>query len=330
MEIVKAEILWTRKCQLDCPYCGMANGRVNTYRHWQEGFDVLKSLGCGFAAFYGAEPLADFNLLPDVVGYAESIGVHTTVITSGVVKQLQKKLDILHDHGAKSLSMSYDITALSRDSGWKSERAIKNLLYFKNKGGVRDVAAIATLTRSNYKEFLKSVVELSELGIWSFFDLIHDDRGQPGSKCKHYAGIKRLMFRERDNPEFINFLIELKKLKEQGYLCHSSYPFMDVLINDPCQLQRYDWNCAKEEGFPAWVTVDCDGLVYPCDDFQPPYKVFPIALHQLAERWEEFQEYWKPVVEQDCPGCLWNTHLDAHFIKQGRLDFCDYVHSGKG
>ena len=65
MQIVKAEILWTRKCPLSCPYCSMANGRSNdlSIDQWKKGFDNLKQLGCGFAAFYGAEPLADFNKL---------------------------------------------------------------------------------------------------------------------------------------------------------------------------------------------------------------------------------------------------------------------------
>jgi MoaA/NifB/PqqE/SkfB family radical SAM enzyme len=306
----------------------MADGRSNTYRNWYKGFDVLKKMGCGFAAFYGAEPLADFDRLPKVVGYAESIGIHTTVITSGVTKLLKNKLGALHRAGAKSLSMSYDVTRLNRDSEWKSERAIENLLYFQGKGNIRDVAAIATLTRLNYREFLESVVELSEVGIWSFFDLIHDDRGQPGSKCKHYPGIDKLMFKEEDNADFIDFLKELKKLKDQGYLCHSSHGFMDLIIRHSELLQRYDWNCARQEGFPAWVTVDCDGIVYPCDDFQPD-SPSPIQLHELEEHWDGFSKYWQERVLKDCPGCIWNTHVDAHFIKQGRMPFSDYVHTTK-
>jgi hypothetical protein len=51
-----------------------------------------------------------------------------------------------------------------------------------------------------------------------------------------------------------------------------------------------------------------------------------IQLHELADRWDEFATYWKDVVDRGCPGCLWNTHIDAHFIKQGHVPFSDYVH----
>ena len=329
MKLVKAEILWTRKCPLKCSYCDMADGRANslTLGQWKLGFDNLKQLDCGFAAFYGAEPLFDFDKLPEIVGYAESIGIHTTVITSGAIKKLKEKLDILYYNGAKSLSMSYDIVALDSSSKVKTNNAIKNLLYFKDKGNIRDVAAISTLTRTNYKYFLKSVEILSDLGIWSFFDLIHDDRKQEGSKCKSSTITKELMFKEGDNSYFIDFLYKLKNLKKQGYLCHSSYGFMDFIIQNPSRLQTYNWNCANEEGFPAWVTVDCDGIVYPCDDFQPVISV-SIPVYELYNQWELFCQIWKPIVAARCPGCLWNTHIDAHFIKQGKQPFSDYVHIG--
>lgn len=327
MRIVKAEILWSRKCYLNCSYCAMADGRVNSLllKDWIKGFDNLKELGCGFAAFYGAEPLNDFNRLPEIVGYAESIGIATTVITSGSVKNFRRKLDLLHQAGARSLSMSYDIVPLDKSSKNKSEKAIDNLLYFQKKKNIRDVAAITTLTRLNFSEFLHSVVELSKKNIWSFFDIVHDDRGQPGSKCRHYPGIKKLMFKEEDNNKFIDFLKSLKALKEAGNLCHSSHNFMDTIVENPCLLQDYSWNCAKSPLFPSWVTVDCDGVVYPCDDFQP-YNPVPIFIHQLSERWEEFCKIWQPIVSRDCPGCLWNTHLDAHFIKDNKLPFSDYIH----
>lgn len=328
MKIVKAEILWTRKCPLNCAYCNMADGRRNSLilDQWKLGFDNLKQLGCGFAAFYGAEPLADFDKLPEVVGYAESIGIHTTVITSGAIKNLKKKIDILYNNGAKSLSMSYDIVGLDQSSKIKTNKAIEHLLYFKEKGNIRDVAAISTLTRSNYKQFLTSVKILSKLGIWSFFDLIHDDRKQPGSKCKHCPITNELIFKKEDNPSFVNFLYSLKKLKDQGFLCHPSHGFMDLLIQDPSKLQTYNWNCAQEKGFPAWVTVDCDGTVYPCDDFQPKIS-FPIPVYKLYDQWNLFCRTWKPIVKNICPGCLWNTHIDAHFIKQGKQPFSDYVHT---
>jgi len=326
MEIVKAEILWTRVCSLKCPYCAMADGRKNSLSipEWHRGLDELKKLGCGFAAFYGAEPLDDFDKLPSVVGYAESIGIHTTVITSGVTKNFREKIFTLWENGAKSLSMSYDIIPDK-----KTNRAIPGLREFVSFGEIRDIAAITTLTRKNYMGLISSVKEMFKLGIWTFFDFVHPDRGQPGSKCRNFDGIKDLLFTQHDIIPLLFELNEILDMKNRGFFVHTSKEFIRRVSNNGGQhILNYDWNCARESGFPAWVTVDCDGIVYPCDDFQPKYPYNPIIITEMHERWEEFQQYWQPIVAKQCPGCCWNTHLDAHFIKQGSLPFSDYVHTG--
>ena len=68
-ELTKTEWLWTRKCPLHCKYCAMATGQPNmlTLAECRTAIDTLKSLGCGFIAFYGAEPLCDFDKLPETV-----------------------------------------------------------------------------------------------------------------------------------------------------------------------------------------------------------------------------------------------------------------------
>jgi len=331
MEIVKAEILWTRICPLRCSYCGMVTGKSNSLscESWLKGIDNLKKIGCGFIAFYGAEPLYDFEKLPEVVGYTESLGIHTTVITSGMVPNFWNKVEQLYLSGAKSLSMSFDIEGIDKSSSLKNDLAVPALTQFLQLGRVRDVAAITTLTRNNYKLFIDSVKKMSQKKIWSFFDLIHQDRGQPGSKCKNYPEMQELLFRNEDIVQFISFLNELYELKEQGELCHTSRLFIDLLRDNPNLLTDYSWNCANYKEFPSWVTVDCDGFVYPCDDFQPDLgSGKKICVTELYNRWQEFQDIWKPIVKENCPGCLWGTHIDAHYIKAGKLPFDSYVHIG--
>jgi MoaA/NifB/PqqE/SkfB family radical SAM enzyme len=331
MEIVKAEILWTRKCRVGCEYCAMSTSQqANTFpvERWERGFDRLKELGCGFAAFYGAEPLQDFENLPRVVGYAESIGIHTTVITSGMAPDVLKKLDELHTAGAKSLSMSYDILPIGKGSEAKTRKAIEYLQYFRDKENIRDVAAIATLTRQNFRQLPESIENLTAKGIWTFFDFIHPDRGQLGSKCQNFPGIEKMLFTKDDIPELLSILGQVAVLKKKGYFCHTSYQFISLIDSDPDILLNFTWNCANEVDFPAWVTVDCDGRVYPCDDFQI-YDGEEFYLDHLVDNWKEFKTYWKKKVKLGCSGCLWNTHLDAHFIKRGWLPFANYVHTDR-
>lgn len=197
--ITKAEILWTRQCPLKCSYCAMATGGSNDkpYIFWQNTADELKKLQCRFAAFYGAEPLADeknIGKLASVLLYFDKIGIDTTIITSGVVPRLREKLKLLHDFNLKSLTMSYDIEPLDKSSKVKSNKALETLQWFKSLGNIRDVATITTLTRTNFRLLEDHIKRMTDLGIWVFFDLIHDDRLQPGGKCRHTDVTESLLF----------------------------------------------------------------------------------------------------------------------------------------
>jgi len=332
MEIVKAEMLWSRICKLNCNYCGMINGKRNIISQslWLEGISNLKKLGCGFMAFYGAEPLMEFSNLPVVINTAETQGIRTTIITSGATPNLYEKIDQLYEFGANSLSVSYDIIPLNKSSRQKMSTALEILDYFQAKGKIRDVAAIATLTASNYLLYPEMVKKMTDKNIWSFFDIIHNDRGQEGTKCRNYLGIEKLLFKSKDIDQVINVLKKIQEMKNNGFLVHSSNYFLDELIKNPALIVDRNWNCAKEDNFPAWVTVDVDGIVYPCDDFQPKYpKGKEIYIWDLYDKWNEFSNYWRQIVINRCPGCLWNTHIDAHAIKRGQLPFNNYVHTKK-
>lgn len=326
--LTKAEILWTRVCPLNCSYCAMATGETNSrpLSDWKIGFDNLKKLGCKFLAFYGAEPLADFRNLPQAVGYAEHIGLNTTVITSGVVPKLKEKLNILYSHGATSLSMSYDIEPLDHASEVKSNLAIKNLRYFQSLGtSVRDVAAIVTLTKTNFRSLPEFIKLFSDFGIWVFFDFIHPFRRQPGSKCRGSA--IEFLFGYDDLPDLDYILKEVLHLKEKGYLVHTSKEFIELVSEKNYKvLRKYTWNCGEADCFPSWVTINCDGSVHICDDFQTSAgKQFDMTT--LAPHWESFKSNAKEIV-MSCPGCAWNTHIDSHLVKEGKLDINNYVHGG--
>jgi sulfatase maturation enzyme AslB (radical SAM superfamily) len=220
--------------------------------------------------------------------------------------------------------MSHDIVPLDKASKTKSSAAMRGIDYFKSLGKIRDVAIVVTLTKKNYMYLTSTVEEMSMNGIWTFFDMIHADRGQPGTKCKGYD--KELMFEDREDFDGLRRMLDdLVEMKEQGYMCHASYKFIAMLVRmDFHLLKNYSWNCAREDEFPSWVTVDCDGVVYPCDDFQP---MFPsVMIMDLKENWDAFGRFWKEGVDDRCPGCCWNTHIDAHLIKRGELKIGEYVH----
>lgn len=289
----------------------------------------MKELGCQFIAFYGAECLYDFDKLPEVVGYAESVGIRTTVITSGNIPGFQDRIRILYASGLRSLTMSYDIVPLGNSSLRKMEKVESGLAFFSSLGPVRDRAIVVTLTRKNFQRLPHVIRDFTTKGIWTFFDFIHGDRGQPGSKCG--PADPELLFQERDLSELNFVLEEVLYLKKVGFLCHASEAFLNKIRKDSCSILRnYNWNCACEKSFPSWVTIDCDGLVYPCDDFQPRDAMQEFPIDTLKARWPSFCSHWKPIVKKSCPGCCWNTHIDACLIKEGKLPITDYVHGSEG
>lgn len=321
-KIVKAEILFSRQCPLSCSYCAMKNKVANdrTIEEWINGIIQLKKLGCEFIAFYGAEPLTEFEKLQYVVEYAEKVAkIDTTIITSGAVSNFKEKLDRLHECGARSLSMSFDPAPSDFSAIVKSKNAMKWLLYFKELYNIRDVAAIATLNAQNFKAFPDMIKTMSSQGIWSFFDFIHEDRGQPGTKCgkvaddlklkpKHYADIKAM-------------LNEVMQLKKEKYLCHTSKWFTEVIKNNMAYDNLYAWTCSYRT--PSWVTIDCNGYVIPCDDFCGNAN---IDMTEIYDKWYDFcQRTTSSVKHHNCK-CAWNTHIDAHGIMDGVVNIGDYIH----
>ena len=318
--IVKAEILWTRKCLLDCHYCKMHTGLANTRYSdfWKRGLQNLQKLNCKFIAIYGAEPLCDFDKLPRFVADAAALDIKMTVITSGIVPNWKYKLRILYDAGLRSVTVSHDMKPLDKSSATKSDNALEVLSFFKTLGPTENTGAVATLTRTNFQEFPAMLKQMNKLQIWTFFDIIHPDRKQPGGKTR--GSDYDLLFRKEDIPDLITMLKTIQKMKAEGYRTHASQSFLNYLIKNNDVLIKFNWNCANATCFPSWVTVNCDGLVYPCDDFQP--EGIGIPFDQLVELLPLKQKLWKKTTHDLCSGCCWNTHLDAHFIAQGkeRLD----------
>jgi len=306
----------------------MATGAKNTVslELWKEGMDQLKKLNCDFLAIYGAEPLEEFShKLPKVIEYAEKIGIHTTLITSGITKDLNYKLRTLYEHGLRSVTTSYDMSPLDHSSGLKTSKALEVISMFRSFGNVRDVAVVATLTNKNFRLLPTTIREMSRSNIWTFFDLIHPDRHQPGSKVRNTN--LDLMFSADDLKELAYVLREVITMKKRGYLCHASEIFMNHIISH--QNDIYKWNCSKESSFPAWITVDCDGVVMPCDDFHSWTCTQPFKIWNLEDEWNDFCKFQKEMVSLYCPGCCWNTHIDACAIKSGKLPLTDYIHGTK-
>ena len=93
----------THRCPLSCPYCSnplelsRRSAEMST-EEWLGLLDEAAALGVLQVHFSGGEPAAR-NDLADLVGHAETIGLYTNLITSGVLLDRQR----LEDLAAKGL-----------------------------------------------------------------------------------------------------------------------------------------------------------------------------------------------------------------------------------
>lgn len=343
--LTKAEILWTRKCPLKCGYCAMIDYPQFEQARTElmlEGVRRLHKLGCGFFAIYGSSPLwaDEFVGLPEFVREAESLGVLTTIIADGVEKRSRERLEILHDHGLRSLTCSYDGSDLDssvhvdRHTRLKAGKGIELVRWFKERyDDLRDVELVATITKRNWRHMLVAARELSAEGIWFSFDFVHPNLGHPGTKCKGDAKGLRFEPTEQDHDAIREIGWVLGNLRANGHhveargpggLIHQSKEYLNLLCTEPEVVTHFAWKCSRGKAFPSWVTIDADGSVLPCDDFwtDRSFKVWELDESTLAR----FGELYRKEVEDKCSGCAWSTHWDAVRIRNDGGSFDQYVH----
>ena len=334
-ELVKAEILWTRDCMLHCNYCAMVTNESveKDWNRWAQGFRRLKTLGCDFAAVYGAEPLLDMKYLPEAFKLMEDLGMLNTLITSCVAPDVRGKLDLLYQNGLRSLTVSFDGEEGNvSHSKKKSESGLDHLLWFKKNYELRDAAVVFTVTKKNVDQVLDWIPRFAEQDIHVFMDWIHDDKGNPGTKCRNFPGIEKLMFSHDDKQTLVDFgekLLELERDTKTGPYVHQSEHYIGMLINTPEVIINRSWNCAFSKVFPSWVTIENTGDVRVCDDFHLGAKVVEqIKFWELTPmEYDKLADRWRKIVQKSCKGCAWATHIDANLIKSGLVTFGDYVNN---
>lgn len=333
-KLIKAEILWTRKCNLRCQYCNMWHepGIISKdINKWLQGLKALRKLDCEFIAIYGAEPLMDIENLDIFIKEANNLGILHTLITNCSVPDVKDKLKFLVENGGlNSLTVSFDGTENElndKSSSIKSGNGLEILRWFQKEfPNYRDASVVFTLTKTNIFNILNWIPKLSEENIFVFFDLIHTDIGNPGTKCKNYEGVENLLFNECDKELIIEFGKKLLEMKNTNkYNIHQSYSFINKIIQNPEIYIKHQWNCALDECFPSWITVDNSGIARICDDFYVKGEKDWYFWNLNLNNFSEFSKYWKEKTLRNCKGCFWNTHFDANRIKEGIENFNEYV-----
>jgi len=326
-QLEKVELLWSRACPFNCAGCAMKKA-VNyndsgTIEEWKRGFENIKALGCEFVAIYGAEPLVRFNSLVDIIRLIHTVGMECTVITALYAKD--KVQELIDKSGLNSITISYD--GIAEDD--RTTKGMNGLKLLKDIE-VDDKAVCCTISKLNQTRLIQTMDEVLDTGYWFLFDIAHK-ANQPAqvSKCSDTLEPVEANWLKQ-------FLTAAIERKEDGAKIHPSIHWMTYLkehyADGPGDVARNVWHCYDENTATlGWITVEFNGLVYPCDDYQIPI-VNPATSHALRI-WTLNEIDVETLVKErnrivrPCRGCAWNTHADAMSITSGEIDRGTYVHN---
>jgi len=337
--ILKAEVLITRQCQLRCPGCKIPSTipkeKELDVEQWKEVFDIVyNDLGAKFIAIYGGEPLMieKYNLMEiikDLSRYKDK-GKSYTLISNCLGFYENNKLDEnymreLMNNGFDSLTASVDCidekNSLSKQSWLKSQKGLQTLLKFKEMG-LRDCCGILTINRKNLLSLPKTINYLNENGIWAGMDFFHYQNcigvGQKDLPLK--SSLEGMIFTIKDKKDIEKISNELIKMKKNGGLI---FPTIQTLQSWKKYAINLNWQCSS----PICVSIDCDGSIRQCDSFKSE-EMEKYNIFNVYEKWYEFKkDYIKGIKNENCR-CFWQTHFFAEEMMKGE-NYKYYQHKTK-
>lgn len=340
-DLLKVEYLITRECNLACHYCTMPAVVLKRLELSQERKKIIahcmKVLKIPFTAIYGSEPtMLPVEELGSTIKEFEDCGIFTTIITNGI-KISDGYLDRLNsEYKLQSLTMSCDdLNAVNINDPYtraKSNRTFQWAPYwqknFVDKGLARDTQITITVHKKNFKVLPEFIRYWSDLGIWISIDWLHVWRGQEGSKVTDDSNANEFMFKEEDHKDVMEVMDKVLSMKEQGHKIWNSKHLLMMFKN--MKPNNYSWRCKPT----SFLTVDTNGEVFFCDDFQPRsygdrMYIWDILTPENLQKMKDRNTRWmdKSCYADSCSGCRWATHIEAeNVIKHKKVSLSHYVH----
>jgi len=307
------------------PQDGEANPGTIPPEKWFEIFTALTEshIGCPFYPIYGAEPLL-YPGIYEVVRWLQDWGKAKYSILTNAILLNQEAKDKLLDAGLESITFSVDSLAdLKLDKHISARataagRAVQWALQHKDQ--IVDIQCTSTLHRQSIGEPVYQLIEwLSERGVWWSADWYHDNKLGQGVGEQQKWGYSRAlskvvdphpdyMLGEEDADRVSTFIHTIKQMKEQGYLIYQPNEWLDFLSEDPVsRVIKREWECL---GYPAWLSIDADGKLLVCDDYQAKVAIDATELAD-PNRWLDFVNARTALLGNEvfkCRGCAWSTH----------------------
>ncbi len=277
-------------CNLKCSFCEYWR-RSGREMSTTEIFNMLKdarSFGIGIYNAWTVEPLLRPDL-PDILRYAKSLGLITSLITNGrLLCQRTKELSNLD-----LLSVSVDGIRKYRElRGVDLQEVLDGISMAKAAG--HDILINCVISGKNIDE-LEDLVHLAEsLEVWISFEPLHESRGI-GDKIWDDIGIRNLPLYEKA----VDRLIELK---EDGAPIINSCTYLAMIRS-----LKPGFNCHAGD---IILHVASDGSIENCRVHREPLGK---VSDGLAKVWHSSRERRKETVTE-CKGCLFFGYVENSLL----------------
>lgn len=272
----RMDLAITYRCNLNCAHC--YNGRERNYpelptSEWKKILDRLWQIGIPHVVFTGGEPTLRDDL-PDLVGYADQLGMVTGINTNGTRLGNRNFLDSLIQAGLDHVQ----ITLESHDPSIHEAMVQRQGAWQKTIAGIKNVVdsklymmTNTTLLSNNANQLEETLDFLSELKVPTV-----------GLNALIYSGKGKSVqtgLREEELPPLLELAIQKTNQNQQRLIwytptqyCHFDPMMLDLGIKG-CTAAYYN------------MCLEPDGNVIPCQSY------YQAVGNILTDEWKAIWEH---------------------------------------
>lgn len=326
--------LLTRRCNLQCSYCGIARNTNNRLKHFYENevntervikfLEKLKKHNPNsFVIWYGGEPLLR-NDLAEIIRYCNFNDINYTIITNNtdIIQKRIKKLiyDVGYLQGLTSSVDPYILLNKKDDITIKSNKGLLGLIKFKKY--VKDLVAEITVDKNTINNLYNLVKILTDNDISSSITFLDIAK----SEYYDFSNVKsseNLVYPTEELKEI------LKRILDENLNVHMK----DLIYNKIYDILPSNLKCYEDNKNIHNLTVDADGSIRCCLRIQGSYCPTYNTIENVFDENYNVSELYKMNFENDykyyCKGCNWTCMLFSDLLSRDDSKLDDLLHSEK-
>jgi MoaA/NifB/PqqE/SkfB family radical SAM enzyme len=325
----------TRKCNLNCTYCGISKKPIKNIKHeeeWEDDktinyfhrneqsydfwIDCITRINLynpeAFFILYGAEPL----LYPDldkIINYLNENNINYTIISSlnnGIKKIIDKLFDSVEYVKGLSCSVDPGFWIISNnDSNIKSNDGYNNLLDLKRNGKIHDAVAEIVITKDNYQYLYETVERLSKDNIWSSISLMERSKNSNYDFSNLNLSNNEVLFTELEKQQISEIF---DKLINSDFKIHMKEIVLKTIIDSFPD----NFDCKIENNLHN-ITLDSDGHFRLCGrikslgelNYRDIFDLIDETGNLILNNYIDFKKIIQREKKNGCRGCSWTCAM---------------------